>query len=279
MSEQASEPVRRPRINPFVFPSETTLRFGLLVVFVLCGSAGFYGDFRGTQIQASEACAAQLIPKLLKLTSSMAGNDIHAVFAEVKVHFRSLAGCAALLRPQALWHLGGMGLVIVVAAIIYYLYPAWTSQNRSPRAHWPVRVPGAGTGAVEPHSNRPPSTSSRLRLESGRRWIARRVRPLQKALCGFKRPVRQPVFLRGQEVLPRHPAARAGSYPQRRYLQDVHHDFTVVGICRDSPRSGCSHFPVAPDNSSLVGSRSTSSQRHSLDGNCHSFGPGCFAFS
>ena len=126
MSEQASEPVRRPRINPFVFPSETTLRFGLLVVFVLCGSAGFYGDFRGTQIQASEACAAQLIPKLLKLTSSMAGNDIHAVFAEVKVHFRSLAGCAALLRPQALWHLGGMGLVIVVAAIIYYLYPAWT---------------------------------------------------------------------------------------------------------------------------------------------------------
>ena len=56
----------------------------------------------------------------------MAGNDIHAVFAEVKVHFRSLAGCAALLRPQALWHLGGMGLVIVVAAIIYYLYPAWT---------------------------------------------------------------------------------------------------------------------------------------------------------
>ena len=138
MSEQASQTVRRPRINPFVFPSETTLRFTLLVVFVLCGSAGFYGDFRGTQFQAVDECAAPIIPKLLKLTSSMAGKDIRAVFAELEGYFRSLAGCAGLLRPQALWHLGGMGLVIVVAAIIYCLSPRMESQNQSPRGHWLV---------------------------------------------------------------------------------------------------------------------------------------------
>ena len=32
-----------PRLNPFAFPSETTLRFALLVILALCGSSGQYG--------------------------------------------------------------------------------------------------------------------------------------------------------------------------------------------------------------------------------------------
>ena len=46
MPGQATPPVRGPRLNPFAFPSDTTLRFVLLVIFVICGSARLWGYFQ-----------------------------------------------------------------------------------------------------------------------------------------------------------------------------------------------------------------------------------------
>ena len=51
MSERAAPPLGRPRVNPFAFPSETTLRFILLVIFVVCGSAGCTGNSAAMKIR------------------------------------------------------------------------------------------------------------------------------------------------------------------------------------------------------------------------------------
>lgn len=124
MSELTAPPVRRPRLNPFAFPSDTTLRFALLVIFVLCGSALLYAEFQGPTDQAAKACVSQAWSQLSKLNmSSPADVDRNAAIA--KDVLPSLAQCAALLRPRVVWKISGMCLVIVVAAILYYLYPIW----------------------------------------------------------------------------------------------------------------------------------------------------------
>jgi Zn-dependent protease with chaperone function len=120
MSERTAPPLRRPRVNPFAFPSETTLRFILLVIFVVCGSAGFYGDFRGPPDQATKECTSQVFTNLSTLARSTAGDDRDAETARA-----AIVRCTARLRPAALWKMGGVVLVILVAAAFYYLYPTW----------------------------------------------------------------------------------------------------------------------------------------------------------
>jgi hypothetical protein len=62
-----------PRLNPFAFPSDTTLRFGLLSVFILCGTFSVYGDlrlvFRGSGDPAARVCASETLSRVLNLTS------------------------------------------------------------------------------------------------------------------------------------------------------------------------------------------------------------------
>jgi Zn-dependent protease with chaperone function len=120
MSERTAPPLLRPRVNPFAFPSETTLRFVLLVIFVICGSAEFYGDFRGPPDQATKECTAKVFAGLSTLAPSTAGDNQDAETTRA-----AIVRCGATLRPAALWKLGGMVLVILVAAAFYYLYPAW----------------------------------------------------------------------------------------------------------------------------------------------------------
>src|SRR5215216_2740894 len=101
MAEPTAPPLRRPRVNPFAFPSETTLRFVLLVIFVVCGSAGFYGDFRGPPDQATKECTSQVFANLSTLAPSTAGDDRDAETART-----AIVRCTARLRPAALWKMG-----------------------------------------------------------------------------------------------------------------------------------------------------------------------------
>ena len=124
MSERAAPLVRRPRLNPFAFPSETTLRFILLVIFVLCGSARLYGEFP-EQDPAGKQCTSQALAETSKLTASSGADSVRSVEMAGRELAPVLARCATFLRPKIMWQIGGMGLVIVVAAIFYCLYPAW----------------------------------------------------------------------------------------------------------------------------------------------------------
>src|SRR4029453_7516648 len=98
MSERTAPLLGGLRVNPFAFPSETTLRFVLLVIFVVCGSAGFYGDFRGPPDQATKECASHVFVNVSALAPSTAGDDRDAETARV-----AIVRCAAKLRPAALW--------------------------------------------------------------------------------------------------------------------------------------------------------------------------------
>src|SRR5262245_30260246 len=130
MSEQASQPVRRARINPFAFPSETTLRFVLLVIFVLCGSALFYENFQGAPDQASKDCVSRMLSQFPKMMSVTASNDIHLQLSTVDRFLSSVVDCEVFMLPGLIWKMAGMGLVIVVAGIVYFLYPTWEFRTR-----------------------------------------------------------------------------------------------------------------------------------------------------
>jgi Zn-dependent protease with chaperone function len=121
MTEWAPPPARKLRLNPFAFPSETTLRFVLLVVFVLCGSSQFYGIFRGPEDKAVLDCMSKIWPLLSRQMASP--GDVGE--GELVQGIDRLQACAVLLRPAVAWKLAGICLVIVAAAAFYYLYPAW----------------------------------------------------------------------------------------------------------------------------------------------------------
>src|SRR5262245_36103087 len=123
MSERPAPSVSGRRVNPFAFPSETTLRFVLLVIFVLCGSARLYGDIEDATDQAVKQCASQLWSELAKLFAGAREAD-----RLEEMSHRDLAllkQCTAMGRPEVLWKIGGMCVVMAVAAIFYFMYPAW----------------------------------------------------------------------------------------------------------------------------------------------------------
>jgi TPR repeat protein len=124
VSEQTASPVRRPRLNPFAFPSETTLRFVLLVIFVLCGSFRLYGEFKESDPLAKE-CVSHALWQLSKVDMSIPTNVDRNAETVKRDLMPFLARCAALMRPELVWKVGGMCLVVLGAALFYYLYPIW----------------------------------------------------------------------------------------------------------------------------------------------------------
>lgn len=125
MSERTAPPVRRPRLNPFAFPSETTLRFVLLVIFVLCGSARLYGEFPDQANQPARQCMSQAWSEISRLDMSSPSDAVGNARVIDTDLLRLLARCAALMRPEIIWQISGMCLVLVVAVIFYVLYPTW----------------------------------------------------------------------------------------------------------------------------------------------------------
>jgi TPR repeat protein len=124
MSERAAPLVRRPRLNPFAFPSDTTLRFVLLVIFVLCASARLYGQFGETDPLAKE-CVSHAWSQIAKLDMSNPANADRNAETMKRDLLPFLAHCAAMMRPQTVWKISGVCLVVLVAALFYYLYPSW----------------------------------------------------------------------------------------------------------------------------------------------------------
>ena len=96
------------RLDPFMFPAATTLRFVILLIAVV--SAGtfiydliFYSFHTEAVTAALRTCADRTVVGT-------------AAFSQCMVPIR---------RVEALWWLSGVGVLLAVAAIIYWIFPAW----------------------------------------------------------------------------------------------------------------------------------------------------------
>jgi Zn-dependent protease with chaperone function len=111
------------RLNPFAFPSETTLRFVLLVLFVLCGSVELYGSFgehfNPEAARAAERCVSDMVQDLRTLSGTA---DETAAAAKTRI-MPKIARCSELLRPRAIWKLAGVMVTVVLAGAIFLLLP------------------------------------------------------------------------------------------------------------------------------------------------------------
>ncbi|WCM53272.1 sel1 repeat family protein [Pseudomonas sp. WJP1] len=129
MFEPATPPANRKRLNPFPFPSDTTLRFILLVVFIVCGSARIWGGLSEATDPAIDECVRAVSTGVSELPALSRGDPDQIATTVWNELIPLHASCAARLRPGAFWKLGGMALVVLLAVILYHLYPAWKVRN------------------------------------------------------------------------------------------------------------------------------------------------------
>jgi TPR repeat protein/Zn-dependent protease with chaperone function len=124
VSQLGASAASSPRLNPFAFPSDTTQRAILLCIFAVCGSAALYGEFPDASDTAIRACVSQVSSELRDLTSSV-GPSTGAEGIAGHAVYPTMARCAELMQPGALLKIAAVGLVLLVAVVLYYLHPRW----------------------------------------------------------------------------------------------------------------------------------------------------------
>ena len=128
MSASATTEPSRPRLNPFVFPPDTTFRFALLVVAVLGANlyvwnwlwVAFGAD--QSEVRSGYAVCERIRPAL----------DITGIPPETYAAATSaFSECIEdVNRPLLWWMVGGTVLLLAVAAAIALLLPLWIARRR-----------------------------------------------------------------------------------------------------------------------------------------------------
>jgi Zn-dependent protease with chaperone function len=127
MSAAAAEPERRPRLNPFAFPSDTAFRFGLLVAAVLGANLYVWMWIAGTTRQDENLAGAAACLQF-------ASTDAAPTTAEFSAASDAFSSCVSkLYRYQVWWMLGGTAALLLVAAAIMLATPLWITRRRKLR--------------------------------------------------------------------------------------------------------------------------------------------------
>lgn len=175
-----------PRLSPFVFPSDTTFRFALLVVAVL--GANLYvwnwlwlalgSDTREVR-QAYLDCTVaheSAVSFATDTPSFTAAND--AFTACVRDAHQTLAW----------WMLGGTGVLIAVAAALMLLFPRWIERRRNLRPLTREEAPAVVDELAE--------LAREAGLDEEPRWLWSPLNPSPTGLA-YGRPGRHAVALMG----------------------------------------------------------------------------------
>jgi Zn-dependent protease with chaperone function len=121
-----TDEIHQPRLDPFTFPSETTLRFTLLIVSVIGASLFVYSVLYWRYLEAqgslepifnlARTCLSQNVPSL-SVSQFNAWAIAQATFAQcsepLEKEFRNAAWLA----------LGGVGILMGLASLLYSLFP------------------------------------------------------------------------------------------------------------------------------------------------------------
>ena len=126
MSSAAAEPERRPRLNPFAFPSDTAFRFGLLVAAVL-GANLYTWQWIASTTRRSEVLAG--VSDCLRIS------PVHATSTEqFTAATDAFSACVdGVYRYQVWWMLGGTAALLLAAAAIMLAAPVWITRRRKLR--------------------------------------------------------------------------------------------------------------------------------------------------
>ena len=223
MSAAAAEPERRPRLNPFAFPSDTAFRFGLLVAAVFGANLYTWQWIASTSRSPAEhlsgtqeclALSAGTSPSLEQITSAS------SAFSEC---------VSQLYRYQVWWMLGGTAALLLAAAAIMLAAPVWITRRRKLRpltsADAPAVVEEVAELAREQDLDPP-----RLYLEPARRVGRRpRLRTPGSLQHRDRRRARRQARGRPAGVQGRRPA-RARAHPEPRRRDHVLHDCRLVRV-------------------------------------------------
>ncbi len=134
MAALPASSARPPRLNPFAFPSDTDFRFILLVVAVLAVSMFMYGQVfvtanRDEYRRVVLACARQFPTTTTSQTNVPIGSLLSMptqIADELGARAAASNACLApLVQKQNAWKLGGIALLLLVAALIYWFFPVW----------------------------------------------------------------------------------------------------------------------------------------------------------
>jgi Zn-dependent protease with chaperone function len=122
MSAGAAPPERRPRLNPFAFPSDTVFRFGLLVTAVVGANLYVWQwiaiAFVDQRTFLADARACQALTDLSSLERFTASSDAYT------------ACVTELFRYQVGWMLGGTAGLLVAGAAFMLAMPLWITRRR-----------------------------------------------------------------------------------------------------------------------------------------------------
>jgi Zn-dependent protease with chaperone function len=125
-----SEVLEQPRLNPFAFVSDTTLRFMLLVVVVTCASLERWS---GIAVMTFD------------LASTMRGCLDNKPFGVDVLSEAGSAGFITCFRQVAVRTVPtmaiGIGLLVLVATVIYMVFPAWQIRKRQMQRFDPADCP------------------------------------------------------------------------------------------------------------------------------------------
>lgn len=127
---------RPMRLNPFAFPSDTTFRFVLLIVFVLSGTVIMYGllwsifDEQGDK--AVVTCGLHVLDRI------NFGGDSESIIEVLK----SFTLCLEPTRPRMSVQAVGVTLLLCVASSIYWFFPEWKIRRGKLQALTDQDVPG-----------------------------------------------------------------------------------------------------------------------------------------
>jgi Zn-dependent protease with chaperone function len=124
MSAGAPEPERRPRLNPFAFPSDTAFRFGLLVTAVLGANLYVWQWIASTTRSAEEHISGA------RACHSLAPSDLTSLDQFTGASNSFTACVAHLYRYEVWWMLGGSAAMLIAAAAILLALPLWITRRR-----------------------------------------------------------------------------------------------------------------------------------------------------
>lgn len=122
----AGGPEPRPRLNPFVFPSDTTFRFALLVTAVL-GASLYVWNWIFFAVRDPSDQIAQFSACLERSPVSVGASDV-ASFTAASNDFSACLEAAN--RDTVWWMLGGTAGLVLVALALVVAAPHWIERQR-----------------------------------------------------------------------------------------------------------------------------------------------------